>query len=109
MKPENFIDPEYIPTGLQIRDPSKMQYTEVQKLSNFLLDRQILGQTIFRFKAVLPQHKRGKKIVERPPIQSTKNPQTDNTNDGEESLPYDKVKKLAIRRGKRRQVSESSE
>ena len=59
-QPHKFIAKEYLPDGLQIREPSKMHYVDVRHLCDFLCHRQMLGQKIFWFQHVLPQHLRGK-------------------------------------------------
>jgi len=59
-QPHKFISKEYLPDGLQIREPSKMHYVDVRHLCDFLCHRQTLGQKIFRFQHVLPHHLRGR-------------------------------------------------
>jgi|ERR1700731_3733410 hypothetical protein len=60
--PIAFIQAQYIPKGVHIREPSKMQSADVRRLCAFLHHRQTLGQRVLEFKNVLPTHRRGKAL-----------------------------------------------
>jgi len=95
--PHKFIPHEYLPEGMQIREPSKMHYVDVRRLCDFLHHRQTLGQKILRFQYVLPQHQRGK--PSRHLVNYHQQPEQ------EPSLSSDKeVRRLSLKKGKEQEV-----
>jgi hypothetical protein len=61
--PGQFIDPEYLPKGVHLGEPSKMTDGEVRTLCGFLHRRQSLGKKVLRFRYIVPQHVRGRSTV----------------------------------------------
>jgi hypothetical protein len=99
--PRKFIDDEYLPNDIQLREPSKMHFSDVRKLCDFLHHRQTLGKTILRFQYVLPQHQRGqlskRLVVNHHP-----------SDDKELSLPDEQVGR-SITKGKMKHMPISTE
>jgi hypothetical protein len=52
----HFIDPQFLPIGVHLREPSKMHFQDIKMLCDFFLNKQSLGLPVFRFQRVLPQH-----------------------------------------------------
>ena len=58
MEQNKFIDQKYMPTGITLKDPSKLKQSEVMKIFQHWNDRILANKIGFKFKHCLPGHSR---------------------------------------------------
>ena len=74
--PEKFLEPRYLPDGVQLQEVSKMKAASLNACVSHWLERVESGQRAFRFKAVDDAHRRDGKAKKK-----RRNPSSDDENE----------------------------